>query len=87
VGPTWALVAVVVGAGVVGAWGDSVAGALIQAQYRDPETGALVERPEGAQGALERVHGWAAVTNDRVNWIGTALGALTAGAGAVLLIG
>lgn len=86
IGPSW-LVAVVVAAGVLGAWGDSVVGAWGQAQYRDPETGLLVEQAEGAEDPRTPVRGWAVLTNDRVNWIGTTLGALTAGCCAAFFIG
>ncbi len=85
--PAWAGVAIVVGSGVVGAIADSLAGATVQVQYRDPETGALVEQPRREGEALERVRGWAGITNDRVNGIGTAAGALTAILGAALVLG
>lgn len=71
----------VIGAGLAGAFADSIAGATIQAQYRAPG-GETTERPTGT---LQR--GWTWVTNDRVNWICTGTGALIAGGGATLLAG
>lgn len=74
-------VSLVIGAGVAGAFADSLAGATIQAQYRAPD-GHHTERPAGPL-----VGGWPAVTNDRVNWLCTATGALIGAAGAALLGG
>jgi uncharacterized protein (TIGR00297 family) len=66
-------------AGTAGMLADSLAGATIQARYRDPATGALTERrPEPS---APPVAGWAGIDNDAVNWIATTTGALTALAG------
>jgi len=78
---TGAGLALIVGAGVVGAFADSVAGATIQAQYQAPG-GEVTER---SVGQLQR--GWRWVTNDRVNWVCTGVGALIGGVGAALLVG
>ena len=61
----------VVGGGFAASLVDSLAGATVQALWRDPATGALSERPAGT---LARGRAW--VTNDRVNLIGTLTGAL-----------
>lgn len=71
-------VALVIGSGIVGAMSDSVAGATLQAQYRDARTGALMEQTDSAQEHYDVVRGWPSVTNDHVNWIGTAMGAAVA---------
>ena len=75
------LVLVLALAGVAGAVADSIAGATIQAQYRDPATGEMVERdPAGAEDRKrgEVVRGLPRVNNDVVNVIGTLTGALVA---------
>jgi uncharacterized membrane protein len=68
-------------AGLAGAFADSIAGATIQAQYRDPDTREVVERkpaaPGGGNGA-EVVRGLSGVNNDAVNVIGTLTGAAVA---------
>lgn len=72
------LVIVLALAGVAGALADSIVGATIQAQYRDPATGEVVERkPGGADSGEggEVVRGWQGVNNDVVNVIGSATGA------------
>lgn len=71
----------VVGGGVAGAFVDSLVGAIVQAQYRTP-AGGTTERPDGP-----RVRGWPWMTNDRVNAVCTALGALTAAVGYAVLAG
>jgi uncharacterized membrane protein len=71
----------VAAAGIAGALADSIAGATIQAQYRTPDG----ETTERSTGALQR--GWKGVTNDRVNWICTGVGALVAYGGAALMAG
>lgn len=80
-------VGLIVASGLVGAVVDSWAGATLQAQYRDPETGALTEQPGREGERFERVRGWAAITNDRVNWMGTTAGALIAIVGVLILSG
>jgi uncharacterized protein (TIGR00297 family) len=65
-------------AGVVGALADSLLGATVQAQYRDPATGARTERPASAAGRHPLVRGHPRVTNDAVNAAATAVGALAA---------
>jgi uncharacterized protein (TIGR00297 family) len=79
-GGGWGL-GLVVAAGMAGALADSIAGATIQAQYETAD-GGTTERPAGA---LQR--GWKWVTNDRVNWICTGVGALVACGGAALMTG
>ena len=66
----------IVGAGLVGMLTDSVVGAFLQARYRDPATGRLVEHPPASGEAP--VAGWRWVDNDAVNLLGTAAGALAA---------
>jgi uncharacterized membrane protein len=72
-----------VGAGAVGMMADSLAGAFVQAQYRDPSSGALVER-QLSPGAAP-VQGWSTIGNNAVNLIGTTIGALTAVGGALFV--
>jgi uncharacterized protein (TIGR00297 family) len=68
----------VIGGGVLGSLADSVAGATIQAVYRDPGDGRLVDGRRGVEVGRERVRGWAAVDNDVVNGVCTAVGAAVA---------
>ena len=75
--------ALLVGAGMVGMFADSLAGAFLQAQYRAPSSEALVETPP-SDGAAP-VRGWAGIGNNAVNFIGTAVGALVAVAGTTLV--
>ena len=67
---------VVVLSGVAGAFMDSVLGATIQARYRDPATGQHTERAASDHPHV-LVRGYPWITNDRVNWMGTAVGAGT----------
>lgn len=69
------LVAVVAG-GVVGSLVDSVAGATIQAVYRDPSDGRLVDGRRGVESGRVRVRGWSRVDNDVVNGLCTLAGAV-----------
>lgn len=71
----WA-VGLLVGCGWIGAFADSLAGALLQAQYYDVATGSWREYEGAADDRPAR--GWRGVTNDHVNWIGTCSGALAA---------
>jgi len=59
------------GAGLLGAFADSIAGAFVQAQYRT-DTGEWRETPP-APGASP-VRGWARVGNNIVNVVGTTVG-------------
>ncbi len=65
-------------AGFLGCWIDSIAGAAVQAQYKNPQTGMLTEEPvhDGKPNAL--VHGWRWMNNDMVNVLAGAGGALCA---------
>jgi uncharacterized membrane protein len=74
--------ALLVGAGMVGMFADSLAGAFLQAHYR-ASSGRLVETPP-SDGAAP-VRGWAGIGNNAVNFIGTAVGALVAVAGTTLV--
>jgi uncharacterized membrane protein len=65
-----------VGAGTAGMLVDSVAGATVQARYRDAATGAWTERRPSPDARPAR--GWQGVDNHAVNWIGTTAGALLA---------
>lgn len=67
---------IVILAGFLGALADSLAGATLQAQYRNPVTGNLTERRPAHQ--KRTVRGFAAVNNEVVNAIGTATGACVA---------
>jgi len=66
----------IVAAGLAGMITDSVAGATIQARYRDPGTGRLVE--DATESPARPTHGWALIDNEVVNVLGTTTGALTA---------
>lgn len=63
-------------AGLVGMTADSLAGAILQARYRDPDTGRIIERPPHQ--ASVPVQGWRGVDNEAVNLLGTTVGALVA---------
>lgn len=67
--------AVVVGGGLVGSLIDSLAGATVQAVYRDPGTGRMLDGRVGGETGLERVRGWRWIDNDVVNVMCTAVGA------------
>jgi len=83
-GPAGRNAALLVGAGMVGMWADSAAGAFLQAQYRVAASGSVVETPPSR--AAKTVRGWAGIGNNAVNVIGTTAGALAA-LGGVLLLG
>jgi uncharacterized membrane protein len=68
--------AVGIGAGLAGMAVDSLAGAFLQARYREPWTGRLVETAVGGTGT--HVDGWSFVDNEAVNLLGTATGAAVA---------
>ena len=80
---TASLAAVVMAGGLAGMFADSLAGATIQAQYKDPVTGRRTEVPPTAE--LAPARGWPIVTNDTVNWIGTAVGAGVSALGVLLV--
>lgn len=69
-----ATLAAVGGAGVVGAWADSVLGATVQARFVLPD-GTRTERPETDGTPLPLASGWRPMTNDRVNLACTLVGA------------
>lgn len=70
------LMGTVVASGLLGMLADGVAGATVQARYRDPATGEWTERPP-ASGA-DPVHGCVGLHNNAVNLIGTTVGAAAA---------
>lgn len=74
----WTTMLAVVAGGVLGSLADSVAGATIQAVYRDPAQGALFDGRASTRGGLIRMRGWRGVNNDVVNALCTAVGALVA---------
>lgn len=63
-------------AGTIGAFADSLAGATLQAQYRNPVTGEITERRPVHSGRPAR--GYAMINNEVVNALGTATGACLA---------
>ncbi|MEM1057191.1 MAG: DUF92 domain-containing protein [Bacteroidota bacterium] len=67
--------AVVLTAGLVGAWADSLLGATVQARFLAPD-GSLTEKPEADGVALPLARGWRWMTNDRVNLACTLVGAM-----------
>ncbi len=75
--PVWIALAVVAG-GFGGALVDSLLGATVQARYREAATGRETERAvsEGRPNDLLRGRRW--MTNDRVNLLATAAGAVLA---------
>lgn len=79
-----ALAALVVGAGLAGAWVDSFLGATVQARFRLPD-GALTEKPDLGGDPLPLARGWRFMTNDRVNLACTLVGAAVAMLGGLLL--
>ena len=66
---------VIVGSGLIASLVDSILGATVQAQYGDSE-GRLTERSEENGVPLPLVSGYRWMTNDRVNLVCTAVGAL-----------
>jgi uncharacterized protein (TIGR00297 family) len=73
-----ALLVLIVGSGLAGAFMDSLLGATLQAQYVDSATGHRSERPPAEAGAQPPVRGWRWLRNDAVNVTGTATGAAVA---------
>jgi len=69
-----ATLAAVGGAGVVGAWADSVLGATVQARFVLPD-GTRTERPATDGTPLPLASGWRPMTNARVNLACTLVGA------------
>ena len=67
---------IVILAGAIGAFADSLAGAMIQAQYRNPVTGELMERRPVHSHRPTR--GFAVINNEVVNALGTATAACLA---------
>jgi len=82
-GPAWRDAALLLGAGLAGMLADSEAGAFLQAQYRVSSSGALVETPPSE--TASPVRGWPGIGNNVVNLMGTAVGALAALAGMLLM--
>lgn len=80
--PFWHLVRVefvaVAWAGFLGSLLDSVLGAGVQAQYHDPATGELTDRPQTEQGKEKRARGLPWINNDMVNFLASVGGALCA---------
>lgn len=71
-------VLLIVPAGVIGAFLDSLAGATVQARFHDPQTGDETERPASSAGRHALIRGWAWLRNDQVNGLCTLSGALLA---------
>lgn len=81
-----AAVGIATGAGVAGAFADSLAGAFVQARYRDARTGRRTEAPFAADGRPnERLRGVPGLTNDGVNLLCTLVGAAGAMGGVAAL--
>jgi len=76
----WTTALKIVGAGMGGMAVDSVVGATLQARYRDPDAGKLVE--EIPDSSATPALGWSVIDNEAVNLLGTAAGA----GGAILLV-
>ncbi|PSQ83574.1 MAG: DUF92 domain-containing protein, partial [Bacteroidetes bacterium QH_2_63_10] len=81
-GPAFWSAALLVGAGMLGMGADSVAGAFLQAHYQ-ASSEQLIETPPSSEATP--VRGWAGIGNNAVNLIGTAVGALVAVAGTILV--
>ncbi|MBW2523077.1 MAG: DUF92 domain-containing protein [Deltaproteobacteria bacterium] len=71
-------VGLVTAAGLLGALGDSVAGASVQALYEHPVTKRPTERARSEAGEHRLVRGYRFIDNDRVNLLCTLVGALAA---------
>ncbi len=75
-GPMWSLFVIVL-SGTAGSVVDSLAGATVQAIYREPVSGGYVEAPVEGDGRATLVRGWRWIDNQRVNWLCTGSGALS----------
>ena len=69
---------VVVWAGFLGAFADSILGASVQALYRDAKTQTLTERTEIDGKKTDRVSGFPWINNDVVNFAASLIGVLCA---------
>ncbi len=74
----WLMAAAVVLGGFLASLVDSLAGATIQARFRDPRTGQETERSASAGSEHLLVRGWRWLGNDQVNWLCTFSGAVFA---------
>ncbi|SDX19095.1 TIGR00297 family protein [Paenibacillus sp. CF384] len=75
-----ALLAAAACAGTAGAFADSLLGATVQVMYRCRICGSETERAEhcGSSDAVQRIRGFARMTNDAVNFASSALAGLLA---------
>ena len=69
---------VVVWAGFLGAFADSILGASVQAVYKDPKTGQLTELREIEGRKTDKVSGVSWINNDVVNLMASVIGVLFA---------
>ena len=84
--PVLAAVGIGTGAGLLGAFADSLGGAFLQARYRHARTGRLTEAPFTKAGHRNRrVQGVPLLTNEGINALCTAVGAAVAMAGVAAL--
>lgn len=74
------VVPVVALAGLSGSVADSLLGAAVQARHRCDRCGRLTERPDHCGIPTRHAAGWRWMTNDAVNLLATAVGALVAAA-------
>jgi uncharacterized protein (TIGR00297 family) len=81
----WRVAPAIAAGGIVGGLGDSLLGATLQARYRCPACGAVLEtRRHGCEGTAEHIAGRTWMTNDAVNLAATLIGAAVAVLAALL---
>ena len=68
---------IVLAAGVIGSFIDSIMGATIQAMYQNPKTGEFTEIASSANTKNVLIRGFSFVDNDMVNWCCAIAGALS----------
>ncbi|MFC5713379.1 DUF92 domain-containing protein [Thalassorhabdus alkalitolerans] len=79
-GPYWMMVVIIATAGFFGNIIDTLAGALIQVEYKCAACGLRTERTHHCNGRTVQVKGWRSMNNETVNFLCTIFGAVSSAA-------